>query len=71
MVVDWPPCVVVVDWVEQPPGGPGMVVLVVVWLEPFAPVVVVVEVPGGGGVGDGVVVVVVVLPSEFTVVLDD
>jgi hypothetical protein len=48
-----------------------MVVLVVVWLEPFGAVVVVVDVPGGGGVGAGVVVVVVVdvLPSEFTVVL--
>ena len=48
-----------------------MVVLVVVWLEPFGAVVVVVDVPGGGGVGAGVVVVVVVvvLPSEFTVEL--
>ena len=70
VVVDWPPCEVVVDWVEQPPGGPGMVVLVVVWLEPSGAVVVVVDVPGGGGTaGVVVVVVVVVLPSELTVVL--
>ena len=70
MVVDWPPCEVVVDWVEQPPGGPGMVVLVVVWLEPSGAVVVVVDEPGGGGMaGVVVVVVVVVLPSEFTVEL--
>ena len=37
----WPDeaSVVVVDWVVQPPGGPGTVVVVVDWLEPSEPVV--------------------------------